>query len=205
VAVNLVPEVENFFITEREFRERGHQDNVQQVADGSVEDGCIGEGLHRVLRFDMYCHNIGDVDLVIGNPEERTDIFEPSVSHRWILKEKLFMYSLRNNSGIERMGYKRPWCLRGGINRTTGISFSCREQGIQAGKRDLYQRGLSCQFVVIDGIADGLYTFEATINPMLPDRTRVFEEDNYDDNTASLLLKIAGEGVSIENPRLNQI
>jgi len=60
---------------------------------------------------------------------------------------------------------------------------------------------MDCQFVVIDGIPDGLYTLEATVNApsvktVRAGRSHVFiEEDNYDNNTVAVKLQIGGDNV----------
>lgn len=86
---NLIPFVTNFRIAEQEFQLYGF--------DGSVEDGCISEGWHRILRFDLYCINIGDRDLFLGTPQERPDIFEWSSHGHFHLKEF-------NNYNMTKMG-----------------------------------------------------------------------------------------------------
>jgi hypothetical protein len=66
MGVNLVLEVDGFFIENKQFR--------QAYGDRSVDLGCISEGKRRILRFNLCCHNKGDKDLVVGNPKERTDV-----------------------------------------------------------------------------------------------------------------------------------
>jgi hypothetical protein len=68
-----------------------------------------------------------------------------------------------------------------------------------ASPRDLI--GLACQFIVIDRIPDGEYTFEATTNATSVRAAKektgkiIFEEDNYDDNTVTVSLRIDGNRV----------
>ena len=68
MGVDLVGKLNNFRISNENFREE---------ADGSVEYGCVTAGNHRVLRFNMITTNIGDKDLIIGDPED------PSVQRRF--------------------------------------------------------------------------------------------------------------------------
>jgi hypothetical protein len=202
MGVNLVPSADGFEIWEEDFRPRRPDAPVGATIDGSVEDGCVQEGQHKVLRFNFYCVNIGDRPFVIGNPADRLDIFERSTVHSsgWIMKDKFNKYTLKDDNGIEYHGSKRPWCLIG------GAPFTCQNQGIAAnGGRDIYSNDLACQFIVIDDIQDGEYTFEATTNdPSVlaakKNKGRIlFEEDNYNDNTVSLHLKIDGDMVDIIN------
>jgi len=194
LGVNLVPRADKFHIVEKEFRTM----DTDPFADGSVEDGCITAGLHRVLRFNTYCFNVGDTDFIIGEPKNRLDVFDkpeklglPKSRHEWIMKEKFYVYILSNDSGIRRIGYKRPWCLSDGEN------FNCTVQGIGAGKKDTYNQDLPCQFIEIGDIPDGTYTFSVIANAPSVIAARknenfLFKEDNYSDNCISITLKIKG-------------
>ena len=61
-----------------------------------------------------------------------------------------------------------------------------------------YDSFLPCQFIIIDGLKDGIYTFKATVNAPSVDAVKngkgkiLFKEDNYDNNTVSLNLKLNG-------------
>jgi hypothetical protein len=190
MGVNLVPTVRNFRVIEKEFQTK----DVDPNADGSIEDGCITPGLHKVLRFDIYCHNKGNTDFVIGNPASLPDIFEPGHprTHEWIMKEKFYVYVLSNKEGKRFLGYKRPWCLADFNN------YNCRKQGIGVNQSDHYHRDLPCQFIIIDEIQDGTYTLTAIANaPSVIAHKKnsekiLFEEDNYEDNCINLNIKIKG-------------
>jgi hypothetical protein len=199
MGVNLIPQVDGFEIWDENFSRQHPGAPTGATVDGSVEDGCIREGQHRVLRFNLYCINIGDKPLVIGNPQDRLDLFEPSAVHPesgYIMKDKFNVYTLRNGRDIELKGYKRPWCLIG------GAPFHCRNQGIPAnGGEDQYPNGLACQFIVIGRIPDGDYTFEAITNATSVRAAKektgkiIFEEYNYDDNSVTVSLRIEGNRV----------
>jgi hypothetical protein len=198
MGVNLIPSVDGFEIWEEDFRKRGPDVPPGSTIDGSVEDGCVQEGLHKVLRFNLFCKNIGDKDFVIGRPEERPDIYEQSEVHGWIMKDKFNIYTLKGVKGIEYYGSKRPWCLIG------GRGFTCEYQGIAAnGGRDAYTSDLACQFILIDSIENGEYTFDAITNATSVRASKentgkiLFEEDNYDDNTITVRLRIDDEFVDI--------
>jgi Lysyl oxidase len=84
--------------------------------------------------------------------------------------------------------------------------MSCDDQGILAGgkKEDTYELAMPCQFVVIDDLADGEYILEATINAPSVDAVKnkykykvIFEEDNYDDDTVAVRLRIKGDDVNV--------
>jgi hypothetical protein len=196
MGVNLTPKLDGFRISTEDFRSK------KDGGDGSVDLGCVRKGRHRVLRFDLHVINIGDKDLVIGNPKDRPDIFEPSVvfDTGTQFREKFFVYTLKNDdSTVNISGHKIPFCFE------DEDKYTCENQGIgKESKEDVYEGGLPCQFLVIDDVPDGEYTLEATLNfpSVCAVKTGIgkvlFEEDNYDDNTKSVRLKIKGN----ENPKV---
>src|SRR5215210_3362378 len=181
MGVDLIGKLNGFSISRENFSEGG---------DGSVKWGCIDKGNHRLLRFNMITYNIGDKDLVIGDPTDpsvQAKFFEPfdkdlteGLGYR--LKAKpFFVYSLRNyNSSVKVSGYKDAFCFDG-LDPP-----SCNNQGLAAGgkKEDTYGSDMACQFVVIDDVPDGEYILEAVVNAPSIDAVKngkgdVFiEEDN---------------------------
>jgi hypothetical protein len=155
------------------------------------------------MRFDLYCNNRGNEDLVIGNPADHPEIFERSDVFGWQFKDKFYTYNLKNDSGVVREGYKVAFCLLGGRSRKDGRTFDCDYQGIEAGKRDLYSAGLPCQFIIIDDLANGDYTLETTANAPSVKAVKtgkgniIIEEDDYDDNTIEIQLRINGDTVRL--------
>jgi hypothetical protein len=131
---------------------------------------------------------MGDIDLVVSRPEDRTDIFERANHTRngWITKENFYIYTLRDKAGsILSKGSKRAWCMM------DHSRFNCNCQGISIGDHDQYGTQEHCQFLLIDDLLDREYVFEAPINP-----SKILEEDNYDDKVTKLL-KIQGQIVEI--------
>jgi hypothetical protein len=190
MGINLVSELTDFRIRTLYFRRKDSSGPAPTtrpiVSNGSVEEGCISEGEHRVLAFTTTVHNRGTEPLIIGNPANRPDIYEPAphMPEGWVMKEKFYEYSLKDNTGTEIFnGSKRAWCIRDHSTFT-----SCRNQGISVGDHDEYTMDQNCQFLVIDReLLDGEYYLEAVINP-----SRVFKEDNYDDNKVTKKIKIEG-------------
>lgn len=86
---------------------------------------------------------------------------------------------------------------------TNPAKFNCDHQGVSVGGHDEYHASLPCQFIEIDGISDGEYEFEATANAYSVKAAQkgegkvLIEEDNYDDNTESIRIKITGHSVEI--------
>lgn len=203
MGIDLVPKVENFFIVEGEFVPSEHFDptNPQQIQEGSCELGCIQEGHHRVLRFDIHTHNQGTKAFVLGDPKDHPDIFihppHPGSPMKWIMKDKFMTFTLKDESGNEFKGFKQPWCVMAGRD-DNGRPFNCNYQGIGIGTADPYRASQPCQFIVIDGLKDCDSTLDATVNAtsVLAARERtgriLFEEDKYDNNTATFELRIRG-------------
>jgi hypothetical protein len=189
MGINLVPELTDFGIRTLYFRRRDSSGPAATtrpiISNGSVEEGCISEGEHRILSFTTTVTNRGDEPLIIGNPANRLDIYEPAphMPGGWIMKEKFYEYSLKDSTGAEiSKGFKRAWCIQ------DHSTFTCTNQGISVGDHDEYSIDQNCQFVVIDKeISDGQYTLEAVINP-----SRVFKEENYDDNKVTQRIRIEG-------------
>jgi hypothetical protein len=85
-------------------------------------------------------------------------------------------------------GHKRAWCI---MDHST---FNCNNQGISVGDHDEYNTDQNCQFLVVDSLEDGEYIFEMTVNP-----SKIFIEDNYDDNKITKKLRIRGRIVRVLN------
>ena len=196
MGINLTPVLEQFRIRSNAYFIRMNSTDpiptgVLPFKNGSVEEGCVSEGKHKILQFVSIANNIGDEDLVIGRPEDRPDIYERAdhMPNGWITKEPLYRYFLREDSGqLITSGSKRAWCI---LDHST---FTCSNQGISVGDHDEYGTDQNCQFLVIDGVSNGTYLMEIVINPC-----KVFKEDNYDDNKVAKKIKIQGN-VVIEVP-----
>ncbi|MGH9041539.1 MAG: lysyl oxidase family protein [Acidimicrobiia bacterium] len=188
---NVVPIVGGFSISTRD------------SDDHSVADGCVTPGTHRLLCFDFWTNNIGRGDFVIGSPEERPDLFVASESHgHYHLKDfnEFALFDLAGNPVIT--GAKQAFCLMDTEKMSDwgaeeGTFSDCNEnQGISAGWADLYSSDLPCQFVVIDGLADGTYVLRSTTNAQ-----QVVPESSFADNTIYTYLQISGPHVTqLEGP-----
>ncbi|MGH9035074.1 MAG: lysyl oxidase family protein [Acidimicrobiia bacterium] len=168
-----------------------------------MADGCVSPGTHRLLCFDFWTNNIGRADFVVGSPTERPDLFVESQSHgHYHLKDfnEFALFDLAGNPVTN--GAKQAFCLMDTEHMSTwgpeDSQFNdCNDnQGISAGWADLYGKSLPCQFVVIDGVADGTYVLRSTTNAQ-----RVVPESNYADNTIYTYLQISGAHVTqLEGP-----
>jgi hypothetical protein len=192
MGINLKPEVNEFLIQPNAFFIKTNSSVVNPpgtiaITNGSVEEGCATEGLHTLLRFNFIVKNAGDQDLEIGKPSERLDIFEPAKHdpRKWITKKIVNEYYLKDkNKNTISSGKKRYYCIK-----DTSGKYTCDHQGISVGNKDTYTINELCNFLVIDNLLDDdnedIYLFEAITNV-----SRIFQEDNYDDNTISIKLKI---------------
>ena len=188
MGVNLVTIVRNFSISNQTFT----------AGDHDVQDGCVTPGQHRVMRFDFLSYNAGDADLVVGSPAARPDLFIWSAAHGHYHLKDFNEFKLFNAAGHQvEIGHKQAFCLidieRKHPNARADAQFSdCNSnQGISAGWADLYSAGLPCQYIVIDGLADGDYTLQSTTNSK-----HIVHEDCYGDNTMWTGLRIHGNTVT---------
>lgn len=184
---NLVTIVRNFAISIETFGPDDHD----------VQDACLTPGQHRIMRFDFFSHNAGDTDVLVGSPEDRPDLFVWSAGHGHYHLKDFNEFKLFNTSGEGVViGHKQAFCLMDSEqmdpNARPDPQFTdCNtDQGISAGWADLYDAGLPCQYIVIDGLPDGDYTLQSTTNSM-----HIVEEDSYSDNTVWTGLRIEGNNV----------
>jgi len=188
MGVNLVTIVRNFSISTETFAQNSHD----------VQDGCVTPGRHRIMRFDFLSHNAGDADLAVGSPAARPDLFVWSAAHGHYHLKDFNEFKLFDHNGQEaEIGHKQAFCLidveRIHPNARADAQFGdCNaNQGISAGWADLYNAGLACQYIVIDGVPDGDYTLQSTTNSK-----HIVHEDCFSDNTMWTGLRIRGNQVT---------
>ena len=137
------------------------------------------------MRFNLHVRNIGDQDLVVGDPRDpniQRKFFDPAPPElteglAFKFNQPFFAYSLRNDdSSVKISGYKIPICFDVLPNG---------EQGIAAGGgEDQYVPDFPCT-LIIDDIPDGEYILEVTVNAPSVDAVKngkgevLFEEDRY--------------------------
>ena len=108
---------------------------------------------------------------MIGSPAARPDLFVWSSGHGHYHLKDFSGFLLFNAAGSPAtVGYKQAFCAID-IERVSptaspsGRFHDCNsDQGISAGWADVYSSFLACQFVVIDGLANGDYTLQSTTN-----------------------------------------
>lgn len=161
--------------------------------DCAVVEGCVnGSGMRLLLRFDVATPNVGTADLVLGKPKDLPDLFEYSPCHGHYHFSGYAKYELIGSSGVVVEGRKQAFCLEDfeKYDPNAGkAKYTCSNQGISVGWQDVYRSSLDCQWLDITGVAPGIYELRVTINPEL-----VLTEARYDNNTASVLLRLYADG-----------
>jgi hypothetical protein len=213
MGVNLIPwipptrEQGGQFIVRRDYRRDFHAHDF--------EHGCIeSEGLHRLLKFDFYCINIGKEDFIAGNPKTQPEIFFLDKDHKHYHAKDFNKYHLLTASGEKIHSKKQAFCLTDYLRYlpTASLRRQFRDcdtyQGISSGWADIYRSSMSCQYIVLEGpgmdraIEDGHYTLVAETNAKHEDGPlkgkHIFEvEDTYEDNTFVMRLEIRGDDVLV--------
>lgn len=175
--------------------------------DCEYEEACVFAPTNvKVLRFGTRSMNIGNEDLVMGNPQSNPDLFDfdPCHGHYHFGTFATYdLYDLHCNS--LGLGHKIGFCLMNsetvdGSPRscekcsqlTECGGFNCSNQGLGAGCADVYSQFLDCQLLDITNIPNGKYYFVITLNfeGQLP-------EVNFSNNAVGLLIDIQGNNVSI--------
>jgi hypothetical protein len=165
--------------------------------DCAIVEGCVeAPGLRRLLRFDTWTPNTGEVDLYLGDPDDSPELFEYSSCHDHNHFNSYARYSLHDASGaVVARGHKQAFCLIDyyqypGTDDTGAVYpvATCRFQGIQSGWQDVYGSHLDCQWVDVTDVAPGTYTLRIELN-----YDGVLLESDYTNNRAEVTVVIPGE------------
>lgn len=157
-----------------------------------VEEGMIGAGERRLLRYNTEIRNIGGQDMVMP-PPEGNPFFEYHDCHGHYHFKGFASSRLLDMQGNElRAGNKVSFCLLDGLRwrsdaANNGI-YDCEKQGIQSGWADVYDSGLPGQWIEIGDLAPGNYQLELTVNP-----DGILSETNYDNNTVTVPVTVTAE------------
>lgn len=156
----------------------------------AIDEGCVVEpGTRRLLRFSTMTPNIGETDLVLGDPTA-TPGFEFAPCHGHFHFNGYARYELVNGIGeVVAVGHKQAFCLLDSMPVLPDAGppkFHCGFQGLTRGWADIYDSSLDCQWVDITGVADGDYLLRISINP-----DQVIEESTYDNNTVEVPITLA--------------
>jgi len=179
-----------------------------------VSEGSTVAGTRTLLRFRYTTPNLGNADLIVGNPSLNPLWFEFGACHShyhfkeyadyrlWEPADHAAWEALRvANPGVQAhvlleahpelqpiVGEKRGFCVIDIIRYTQGAAprwLSCDMQGITVGWADEYHWSLSGQYVDITNVPGGTYVLEAEVNA-----EQFFMESNYDNNRAFVTVTI---------------
>lgn len=157
-----------------------------------VQEGLIGAGERRLLRYNTEVRNIGAQDIVMPDPEGNP-FFEYHECHGHYHFKGFAASRLLNMDGVElRSGRKVSFCLLDNLRWDKGATsrrrFNCASQGIQAGWGDVYDSGLPGQWIEIGDLPAGEYQLELTVNP-----DGILPEFNYENNVVRIPVTIPEE------------
>lgn len=169
-----------------------------------INEACVtGAGRRRVVRFGTRIANIGNEDMVIGEPADGNPLWEWDPCHGHFHFEDYADYDLIDvmSGGALPIGTKNGFCVMDletwdpelAVNGCE--TFDCRNQGIGAGCSDVYDAALQCQWIDITGIPNGQYDLRVTTNP-----EQTLSELDYTNNSATVRIEISDTEVVLVDP-----
>ncbi|HYC56268.1 MAG TPA: lysyl oxidase family protein [Candidatus Binatia bacterium] len=148
------------------------------VNSGDVIEGCAGGETNRLLlRYAMRTRNIGDQDIVLGNPgcpdcranpgaSCTNPYFLCSTAHGHAHFEEFAIADLLTAAGEPIIqGRKYGFCL---LDTECAVrKYTCQNQGISAGCADVYGVNTSCQYIDLTDIdlPTGSYRLRVEVDP----------------------------------------
>jgi hypothetical protein len=164
--------------------------HVFKSKDCAVNEACVGNaGKRRLMRFDVATPNIGEADLVLGDPSNNP-LFIYSPCHGHYHFSGYALYELLDAGGATVLtGRKQAFCLEDFAQYSSSAGpakYTCNNQGISVGWQDIYGSYLDCQWLDVTGIAPGNYYLRVTINPDF-----LLTESDYSNNAATVPVKIS--------------
>lgn len=169
----------------------------------TVNEGCLqGFGTREIVRFTTHIKNIGNQDYFIGQTPASTS----TISNQWEWDachghwhyEGYAEYILYDANGAQiPAGFKNGFCVMDLECSGGGTAkFNCSNQGITAGCGDIYNSGLSCQWVDITNVPAGIYTLVVRVNWDRSPDAAGHSETNYLNNWAQVCLQITRSGTT---------
>jgi hypothetical protein len=156
--------------------------------DCAVYEGCVeGTGRRRLLRFATASANIGNADLVLGDPSGNPEM-EFSACHNHFHYTGFADYRLLGPGGsVAAVGHKQSFCLVDTVQLSgdNPQQFDCDYQGITVGWADVYADHLDCQWVDVTDVPAGTYDLDVSVNP-----NGAISEIDYGNNTATISFDI---------------
>jgi len=187
------------------------QTSTFSASNCEVEHGQAVPGVNKLLRFYYSQVNVGDGDLLVGNPAQHPEWFVYNSCHGhyhfreyadyrlWTIQGYIDYAQIRHANPDWTAedtfanhpellsefvaGNKQGFCVIDLFPYSVNPShfFSCGFQGITHGWADEYVSGLSGQWVNINGVASDVYMLEAETNS-----EHLFTESDYTNNSAAV-------------------
>ncbi|KAL6049644.1 UapC protein [Balamuthia mandrillaris] len=151
----------------------------------AVDAGCTKPGHRKLLRFPMRTDNIGNADLLIGDPGDYLDKYVWHICHNHPHFDHFSEFTLRHKTltNLTAHGFKSGSTVVDSYRWDRGTPFNAvrqyneKHQGIQAGWADIYPASLDCQWIDVTDLPLGDYVLELVTNPL-----QLIHESNYDNN-----------------------
>jgi hypothetical protein len=160
--------------------------------DCEVVEGCEPEGERTLLSFTTQTQNIGNGDLVMGDPATNAWFYWATCHQHWHFEQFAAYNLLDTSNNIVATGHKVGFCLEDVVavpGTVTPAKYTCSYQGIQRGWADVYQAGLPCQYIDITGVPPGSYVLQMIVNP-----DNLIEESNTGNNETRVPVTIPPAG-----------
>ena len=152
-----------------------------------IVEGCLnGYGERELVRFTTHIKNIGDIDYYIGTTaqSDSTQQFEWGECHNHWHYKGYAKYDLFTMEGqMLPIGFKNGFCVMD-LECSDGgpFQYGCSNMGISAHCGDIYGAGLSCQWIDVTGIPDGLYHLVVRVNWDYSPDALGRQENDYENN-----------------------
>ena len=160
------------------------------AADHCAVQECLeAPGMRRLLRFATGAANVGEADLVLGDPQPAAPEWEYDACHMHYHYLSFARYELvTTDQQVLAVGRKQSFCLRDDQQVTPGApsaGYDCTYQGLSAGWADIYGASLDCQFIDITAVPAGDYLLRVELNP-----DGVIQEESLANNVALIPVTI---------------
>jgi hypothetical protein len=163
----------------------------------AIAEGCVTQtGTRRLLMFDTATMNIGNADLVVGNPTQSA-CFKWSQCHQHYHFRGVGRYTLYQQDGttVAAVGHKQGFCIDDtyaapGLDVAPAVPsaelFNCTDnQGLHVGFEDVYPNNIDCQWIDVTGLPAGTYQLSVVVNG-----DHYLPESDYTNNEGRVQLKL---------------
>lgn len=163
----------------------------------ALAEGCVTQtGMRRLLMFDTPTMNIGNADLIVGNPTQNV-CFAWSQCHQHYHFRGVGRYTLYQQDGktVAAVGHKQGFCIDDtyavpGLDIApavpSGQLFDCTSnQGLHVGFEDVYPNNIDCQWIDVTDVPPGSYQLSIVVNG-----DHYLPESDYTNNEARVTLTI---------------